>query len=51
VLQKTTAVGGSLDVSLAAPIRTRYLLVHLTALPADGSGGYRGGISEIQVLG
>ena len=39
--------------TLATPVRTRYLLIHLTSLPAeaDNPGKYRGGISEIQVLG
>jgi hypothetical protein len=39
--------------TLAHPVRTRWILVHLTSLPPDptSSNGYRGGISEIQVLG
>ncbi|WP_052443270.1 protein kinase family protein, partial [Streptacidiphilus neutrinimicus] len=45
--------GTALDSGvLAKPVRTRYILIHITSLPADpSSGGYRGGISEIQVLG
>jgi putative peptidoglycan lipid II flippase len=41
----------SADFALSSPVRTRYLLVWLTALPADGTDVYRGQISEIQVLG
>lgn len=33
------------------PVRTRYVLVHITELPSDGAGGYRGGINDIKVLG
>jgi hypothetical protein len=46
--------GTSLDSGvLAKPVRTRYVLIHVTSLPTDPSdpSGYRGGISEIQVLG
>ncbi|RAG84940.1 serine/threonine protein kinase [Streptacidiphilus pinicola] len=46
--------GTSLDSGvLAKPVQTRYVLIHVTSLPADASqpGNYRGGISEIQVLG
>ncbi|MFV2117989.1 protein kinase family protein [Streptomyces sp. Act-28] len=45
-------VDGDLDVRLDKPIRARYVLVHITELPTDGSPNrFRGGISEIQVLG
>ena len=39
--------------TLATPVRTRFILIHITSLPADPSStnAYRGGISEIQVLG
>ncbi|WP_052434555.1 protein kinase family protein [Streptacidiphilus melanogenes] len=45
--------GTALDSGvLAKPVRTRYVLIHIISLPSDpSSGGYRGGISEIQVLG
>jgi hypothetical protein len=46
--------GTSLDSGvLAKPVRTRYVLIHVTSLPVDAtaSGNFRGGISEIQVLG
>lgn len=39
--------------TLAKPVHTRYILIHITSLPVDptGTNAYRGGISEIQVLG
>ncbi|MBT2480731.1 protein kinase family protein [Streptomyces sp. ISL-94] len=40
-----------LQTTLDAPIRTRYVLIHITELPSDGEGGYRGGINEIKILG
>ncbi len=43
--------GQTLKEKLDAPIRTRYVLIHITELPADGTGGYRGGITDISVLG
>lgn len=42
---------GKLQTTLDAPIRTRYVLIHITELPSEGTGGYRGGINEIKVLG
>ncbi|MFJ3922451.1 protein kinase family protein [Streptomyces sp. NPDC090022] len=40
-----------LHATVDNPIRTRYVLVHITSLaPAEG-GNYRGGIKEIKVLG
>jgi putative peptidoglycan lipid II flippase len=35
-------------ITLAKPVKTRYLLVYLTSLPKDGSY-YRGGIAEVQI--
>ncbi|MFF8384121.1 protein kinase family protein [Streptomyces kanasensis] len=53
--QELTALkqaGDSLDVRLEKPVRTRYVLLHITELPTDGSPGrFRGGVSEIEVLG
>ncbi|WP_345982657.1 serine/threonine protein kinase [Streptomyces sp. DSS69] len=43
--------GKTLKEELERPVRTRYLLIHITELPADGTGGYRGGITDISVLG
>ncbi|MFE7358408.1 protein kinase family protein [Streptomyces sp. NPDC057543] len=51
-LTKLATVGSDLKESLAKPVRTRYVLIHITELPSDGtSDGFRGGISEISVLG
>ncbi len=36
-------------IDLASAVKTRYLLVYLTSLPAEG-GGYRGGVYEIDVF-
>ncbi|WP_222316443.1 protein kinase family protein [Streptomyces cavourensis] len=43
--------GKTLKHELEKPVRTRYVLIHITELPADGTGGYRGGITDISVLG
>lgn len=50
-LTKLKSTGGTLEATLDKPVRTRYVLVHITELPADPAGGYRGGISEIQLTG
>lgn len=39
---------GTQTMQFVTPEKTRYLLVYLTSLPADG-GSYRGGIFEIEV--
>ncbi|MDN5724812.1 MAG: murein biosynthesis integral membrane protein MurJ [Propionibacteriales bacterium] len=38
------------ELASAEPVTARYLLVYLTALPAD-KGDYRGGVNEIEVSG
>ncbi|QKV93796.1 serine/threonine protein kinase [Streptomyces sp. NA02950] len=43
--------GGQLTTTLDKPVRTRYLLVHVTELPTSTPDRYRGGISEIKVKG
>ncbi|MFE2875496.1 protein kinase family protein [Streptomyces roseus] len=48
---KLTTAGKNLKTTLETPLKTRYLVIHITALPSDSSGGYRGGINEIKVLG
>ncbi|MFE1476094.1 protein kinase family protein [Streptomyces cyaneofuscatus] len=48
---KKTVAGKTLKEELEKPVRTRYVLIHITELPADGTGGYRGGINDISVLG
>ncbi len=51
-LTKLSTVGSDLKVTLKKPVKTRYVLIHITELPADGSADrFRGGISEIQVRG
>ncbi|MHC6627344.1 protein kinase family protein [Streptomyces globosus] len=47
-LQKT---GKTLEAKPEAPVKTRYLLVHITELPPEGGGDFRGGINEIKVMG
>ncbi|MFF8832069.1 serine/threonine protein kinase [Streptomyces sp. NPDC015131] len=50
-LSESQEVGETLKATPDKPVRTRYVLIHITKLPSDGPGGYRGGISEIKVLG
>lgn len=51
-LTQLATAGSSLKETLAEPVRTRYILIHITELPPNDTGsGYRGGISEISVLG
>ncbi|MFI6723016.1 protein kinase family protein [Streptomyces sp. R-74717] len=51
-LTKLATAGSNLNEEFTEPVRTRYILVHVTELPSDGTAdGYRGGISEISVLG
>ncbi|MFC9754899.1 serine/threonine protein kinase [Streptomyces sp. NPDC056921] len=49
-LTELATVGSDLKKTLPKPVRTRYVLIRLAELPSDGTGGYRGGISEISVL-
>ncbi|WP_046494324.1 protein kinase family protein [Streptomyces odonnellii] len=51
-LTKLESVGKSLKTTLDKPVRTRYVLIHITELPEDGSSElFRGGISEIKITG
>jgi hypothetical protein len=51
-LTASEQVGSTMAPTLDKPVRTRYLLIHVTELPIEGSGNrFRGGISEIKVLG
>ncbi|MER6246771.1 protein kinase family protein [Streptomyces griseorubiginosus] len=51
-LSKLSTVGSEVKITLSKPVRTRYLLIHITALPTDGSADrFRGGISEVRVRG
>ncbi|MDQ3484017.1 MAG: protein kinase family protein [Actinomycetota bacterium] len=38
-------------IVLDEPVRTRFVLVWLTKLPPEATGGFQGAISEVQVLG
>jgi hypothetical protein len=49
-LTKLQNTGKILETKLDAPVKTRFLLVHITELPSEG-GVYRGGINEIKVMG
>ncbi|MEY9843227.1 serine/threonine protein kinase [Streptacidiphilus sp. MAP5-3] len=54
ISNSTVVSGTNLDSGvLAQPVRTRFVLVRITSLPPDPTqaGNYRGGISEITVLG
>ncbi|MEV7400266.1 serine/threonine protein kinase [Streptomyces sp. NPDC091267] len=51
-LTRLGTAGSSLKENLTKPVRTRYVLIHITELAPDDTGsGFRGGISEISVLG
>ncbi|KUN83885.1 serine/threonine protein kinase [Streptomyces bungoensis] len=51
-LVKLNTVGRELKITLPKAIQTRYLLIHITKLPTDGSPNlFRGGVSEIKVTG
>ncbi|MFG3047062.1 protein kinase family protein [Streptomyces sp. NPDC048241] len=51
-LTESALTGSSLTQNLKNPIRTRYILVHVTSLAPDTRAKtYRGGISEIRVFG
>ncbi|OEJ32810.1 protein kinase family protein [Streptomyces subrutilus] len=40
-----------LKATLDKPVRTRYVLIHITSLPPEGADTFRGGINEIKILG
>ncbi len=48
VVGKQSKIGASGTIVVDKPVRTRFLLVYLTSLPAE-SGGYIGGIYEVEV--
>lgn len=51
-LVKLGSAGKKLEAARDTPVKTRFVLVHITALPSEGGGdGYRGGINEIKILG
>lgn len=49
-LAEVTGVGNAVTLRLPRPVTTRYVLVWLTEIPAEG-GGFQGGIAEVVVLG
>jgi hypothetical protein len=44
-------VADTAELTWPDPVRTRFVLVYLTALPAIGNGQYAGGIAEVTVAG
>ncbi|WP_028810701.1 protein kinase family protein [Streptomyces flavidovirens] len=51
-MTKLAPAEGKLEATLDKPVRTRYILIHITSLPTDGSADrFRGGISEIRITG
>ncbi|MER0242253.1 protein kinase family protein [Streptomyces sp. HSW2009] len=51
-LSKLQRADNTLAATLDKPVQTRYVLIHITELPSDGTAdGYRGGISEIKITG
>ncbi|MEU0299777.1 serine/threonine protein kinase [Streptomyces sp. NPDC006175] len=50
-LTNLETAGKAVQKTLTEPVRTRYILIRIAELPPDGSSGFRGGISEISVLG
>ncbi|MGW5673837.1 serine/threonine protein kinase [Streptomyces sp. NPDC003860] len=44
-------VGANVKATFDEPTRTRYILVHVSKLPLEFGNKYRGGITEINVLG
>ncbi|MEU5975697.1 protein kinase family protein [Streptomyces sp. NPDC047315] len=44
-------VGANVKTTFDKPTRTRYVLVHVSKLPLEFGNKYRGGITEIKVLG
>lgn len=51
VVGSVEGAGDRADFDLDIPVKTRFLLVWLTSLPAEDAGHYRGRVSDIQVLG
>ncbi|MEJ7743484.1 MAG: protein kinase family protein [Nocardioidaceae bacterium] len=51
VQKQTTSAGPDSRVVFDEPVRTRFVLVWLTKLLPAETGGFRGSVSEVQVLG
>ncbi|MEW2412308.1 protein kinase family protein [Streptomyces sp. NPDC046866] len=50
-LHKLGNTGKKVEGTLTTPVKTRFVLVHITVLPSEKGDSYRGGIREIRVLG
>ncbi|MFD0267116.1 protein kinase family protein [Streptomyces sp. NPDC127106] len=51
-VSKLHVAGKKLEIKTGTPVKTRFLVIHITNLPAENGGGsWRGGISEIRVFG
>lgn len=49
-MAEVTGASNTLTLRVPTPVTTRYLLVWLTAIPAN-NGTYQGGVAEVRVLG
>jgi Helix-turn-helix domain len=47
----SAGAGRTVDLTLASPVRARYLLVWFTKLPPDGAGTYQASVYQIEVRG
>ncbi|MFD3537976.1 protein kinase family protein [Streptomyces sp. NPDC058662] len=50
-LAESKVVPKTHTTALDVPVRTRYVLIHITSLPSESAESYRGGITDIKVLG
>ncbi|QNA74289.1 serine/threonine protein kinase [Streptomyces sp. So13.3] len=50
-LAPAAKAGSTVQVTAGQQVETRYILIHITDLPPESGGGFRGGITEIKVLG
>ncbi|MCZ4122406.1 protein kinase family protein [Streptomyces sp. H39-S7] len=50
-ISPASKAGSTVRVTVPVPVETRYVLIHITDLPPESGGGFRGGIKEIKVLG
>lgn len=51
LFEEAKNVADTAELTWPDPVRTRFVLVYLTALPAIGNGQYQGGIAEVTVAG
>ena len=49
-MAEVTGASNTLTLRVPTPVTTRYLLIWLTTIPANGSS-YQGGVAEVKVLG